>query len=52
MIVGETFTGERRFISKNGLLAAGEPDAAPAEQSQISIPMGRGERVPIFVDRE
>ena len=54
LIVGETVTGERKFISRNGFMARAntdlKPEAAPAENSAVSINMGRGQRVPVMAD--
>jgi len=51
MIVGETLTGERKFISRDGIMVRTEkskPDASPAENASVSINMGRGQRVPVI----
>jgi hypothetical protein len=53
MIIGETLTGERKFISRDGFMVRtteSKPEAAPAENSAVSINMGRGQRVPVMVD--
>ena len=55
MIIGETLTGERKFISRDGFMVRtteSKPEAAPAENSAVSINMGRGQRVPVMVDEK
>jgi hypothetical protein len=54
LIVGETLTGERKFISRDGFMVKTEskPEAAPAENSAVSINMGRGQRVPVMADEK
>jgi len=51
MIIGETLSGDRKFISREGFLVrtdASKPDAAPAENSAASMNMGRGQRIPVL----
>ena len=51
MIIGETLSGDRKFISRDGFLVrtdASKPDAAPAENSAASMNMGRGQRIPVL----
>jgi hypothetical protein len=54
MIVGETLSGERKLISRDGFMVRSDemkpekPDAAPAENAAVSINMGRGQRIPVM----
>ena len=50
LIVGETLTGERRFLSDDGFMRRADDIAGPAEQATISIPMGRGQRTPVVAN--
>jgi hypothetical protein len=55
MIIGETLNGERKFISRDGIMVRSsdlKPDAAPAENSAVSVNMGRGQRVPVMVNEK
>ncbi|MGB8167906.1 MAG: hypothetical protein WCF18_10475 [Chthoniobacteraceae bacterium] len=45
LIVGQTFTGKRTFISERGFFQNSEGQPAAADQRN-SIPQGRGQRTP------
>jgi len=48
-IVGETWNGERTFISKRGIMARDEDSmSAASAEHQRSVPQGRGERRQLF----
>ena len=53
-IISETVAGDRKFISRRGLLAAPEnrEEVSTASQEARSVPMGRGQRHPVFAPRE
>ena len=55
MIVGETLSGERKFISRDGFMVRSDemkPEASPAENSAVSVNMGRGQRIPVMTRGE